>query len=181
MPIRPIMCAAMLWAATMPAQAQAREAFIGGYVHEVETPLTLRTGESGADIAGGVRFDPIEALGAVGKPAPYVIASVNTAGDTSFAGAGLAWTIGKGPVYVRPAVALVVHDGPLARFDPVTGRGTGLGSRVLFEPEVGVGYRFSRRFSAEASWMHISHARLFNARQNPGIDMIGVRFNLRMR
>jgi len=33
----------------------------------------------------------------------------------------------------------------------------------------------SKRVSLEASWVHISNARLFNREQNPGIDMIGVR------
>jgi hypothetical protein len=31
------------------------------------------------------------------------------------------------------------------------------------------------KVSIEASWVHISHARLFNSRQNPGIDMMGLR------
>ena len=35
------------------------------------------------------------------------VGSLNTRGDTSFAGAGVAWTIGEGPVYVRPGIGLV--------------------------------------------------------------------------
>ncbi len=166
-------------AASIPTGAAcAQEAFAGLYVHEVDTPLSLHVGETGADLALGYRFTPIAALAVFGKPAPYVIASVNTAGDTSFAGAGLSWTIGKGPVYLRPALGLVVHDGPSRRVSG--GRRTELGSRVLFEPEIALGYRVSRRVSVEASWMHISQGRLFNSRQNPGIDMIGARINLRL-
>jgi lipid A 3-O-deacylase len=167
--------------AALPAAAQAQEVFMGAYVHAVDTPLTFYTGEGGVDIAAGYRFVPIESLGAFGKPAPYVIASVNTAGDTSFAGGGLSWTIGKRRVYLRPAIGIVVHDGPSSRFDPVRERQTDLGSRVLFEPEIGFGYRASDRLAVEASWMHISHARLFNSRQNPGIDMMGLRLAWRMR
>jgi hypothetical protein len=168
----------MLLAAS-PAGAQ--EAFVGVYAHGVDTPFTLYTGEGGADIAAGYRFAPIEGLSAIGSPAPYVIASVNTDGDTSFAGGGLSWSIGKGPVYVRPAIGLVVHDGPSRRFDAVRLRQTDLGSRVLFEPEIGIGYRINDRVSAEASWMHVSHARLFNGGQNPGLDMIGLRLNVATR
>ena len=161
-----------LFAAVTPAAAQ--EVFVGTYAHGVDTPFTFDTGEGGVDLEAGYRFAPIDALSAIGKPAPYVIASLNTRGDTSFVGAGLAWTIGKGPVYLRPGVGLVVHDGPSNRIDP-TGTHTELGSRVLFEPELALGARVSDRLGIEASWVHISHARLFNSQQNPGIDMMGVR------
>ena len=168
-------------AALFPAgTAAAQEVFAGIYVHEVDTPFTLRVGEGGADIAVGYRFAPIGALGAIGKPAPYVIASLNSSGDTSFAGVGLSWSIGKGPVYVRPAIGIVVHDGPGLRVNPVTRRRTDLGSRVLFEPEIALGYRIDERVSLEASWMHISQGQLLNGRQNPGIDMIGARLNYRL-
>jgi hypothetical protein len=171
---------AALAALPLSAPAAAQEVFAGVYVHEVETPFTLPTHESGADIALGYRFGRIEALGIVGKPAPYVIGSLNTAGDTSFAGAGLSWTIGKGPLYVRPAVGVILHDAPSLRVDPATGLRTDLGSRVLFEPELGVGYRVSDRLAVEASWMHISQGRLFDWKQNPGIDMIGARLAYRL-
>lgn len=159
--------------------ALAKEIFVGVYAHEVETPLSLSTNEEGADITVGYRFAPLKSLSVLGKPAPYLIGSLNTAGDTSFAGAGLSWTFGRGPIYVRPAVALVIHDGPEYRLDPLTLRRTDLGSRVLFEPEIGVGYRINERLAIEVSWMHISQARLFNGQQNPGIDMVGARLNIR--
>lgn len=164
-------------ALVLTSPASADEVFVGAYVHEVDTPLTLKVAESGADIALGYRFRPIERWHAIGKPAPYVVASLNTAGDTSFAGAGLSWTVGKGRFYLRPAVAVVVHDGDLHRPDPVNGRDRGLGSRVLFEPEIGLGWRASEQLSVEASWMHVSHGLLFG-KQNPGIDMVGLRLNL---
>ena len=170
--------AALLTAVAIPARAQ--EVFAGLYAHCIDTPLTLYTGEEGLDMALGYRFAPVEALRAVGAPAPYVIGSLNSAGDTSFAGAGLSWTIGDGPFYLRPALGVVVHEGPQRRVDALRGERTDLGSRVLFEPEVGIGYRLSERVAVEASWMHISHARLFNRHQNPGVDMIGARVSLRL-
>ena len=163
--------------AALAVPAQAGEVFAGAYAHGVGTPLTFYTGEDGADVELGYRFGGIEALAAVGRPAPYVFGSLNTRGDTSFAGAGLSWKLGNGPVYVRPGVGLVVHDGPSDRIDPATGRHTELGSRVLFAPELGVGARVTDKLSVEASWVHISHAQLFNGAQNPGIDMMGVRLN----
>jgi lipid A 3-O-deacylase len=170
-----LLAAAAALTAANPAHAD--ELFAGAYLHEVDTPLTLKVAEEGADIALGYRFKPIERWHAIGRPAPYLVASINTAGDTSFAGAGLSWKIAKGRFYLRPAVAVVVHDGDVHRPDPVNTRDRGLGSRVLFEPEVGLGWRAMDRLSVEASWMHVSHGLLFG-KQNPGIDMMGLRLNL---
>lgn len=164
--------------AAVPAAAQ--EVFAGVYVHAVDTPFTLPTGEGGADLEVGYRFARQDALGLIGKPAPYLVASVNSGGDTSFAGGGLSWKIGHGQFYVRPAVGLVVHDGPRLRVG-ANGRRTDLGSPVLFEPEIALGTRLSDKLSVEASWVHISHARLFNRHQNPGIDMMGARLVLALR
>ena len=166
-------CIVVLGGIALPAGAQ--EVFGGVYVHAVDTPLSLETGEHGADIEAGYRFAPITALSVIGSPSPYLIASFNTAGDTSFAGAGLSWKIGMGPVYLRPGVGLVVNNAPSLRVDPVTHTRTDLGSRVTFEPELAIGTQLSPRLGVEASWVHISHARLFNREQNPGIDMLGLR------
>jgi hypothetical protein len=159
------------------APAFAGEVFAGAYAHGVETPLTFYTGEDGVDLQLGYRLGGIEALAPVGKPAPYVMASVNTGGETSFAGAGLSWKLGKGRLYVRPGVGFVVHDGPSERIDAASGMHTELGSRVLFAPEIALGAKVSERIGIEASWVHISHAQMFNGAQNPGIDMMGVRLN----
>ena len=70
-------------------------------------------------------------------------------------------------IYVRPGLGLAIHNGSTGKFQP-TDR-IAFGSRVLFEPEIGVGDRLSERLRVEASWVHMSHAQLF-ARQNPGID-----------
>lgn len=159
--------------------ANAGELFGGVYAHAVDTPLSLETGEGGADIELGYRGDPIAILDNGDGPAPYAFVSVNTAGDTDFVAAGLAWKIDLGPVYLRPGVGLSINNGPDRRTD-TSGARTDLGSKVLFEPEIGLGIALSERASVEASWVHISGARLFNSEQNPGIDMIGLRLNWRI-
>jgi lipid A 3-O-deacylase len=166
--------------ATAAAPVAAQEVFAGAMAHGVGTPLSLRTGEQGADVQAGVRLKPIEALAVIGKPAPYLFGSVSNAGETSFVAAGLAWTIGKGRFYLRPGLGLAVHDGPTRRIDPASGLRTDLGSRVLFAPELALGVRLGPRWSAEAAWVHLSHARVFSG-QNPGLDMIGMRLNYRLR
>lgn len=157
------------------APAQAGEVFGGIYKHAVDTPLSLGTGgEGGADLQLGYRFD---GLGGTGFQ-PYFFGALNTAGDTSYAAAGLSYRFGE-RFYVRPGLGIAVHNGSAGNFE-VPGNGEiEFGSRVLFEPELGIGYQASERLSIEASWVHLSHARLFG-RQNPGIDNIGVRVNWRL-
>lgn len=171
--------AALALAPAATAPVAAGEVFGGVYAHGVETPFTFDTGEGGADVHLGIRGEPLQALAAVGSPAPYAFVSVNTAGDTDFVAAGLAWKIAIGPLYLRPGVGLSLNNGPERRVDPATRLRTDLGSRVLFEPEIGIGTQLGPRTSIEASWVHISGARLFNAEQNPGLDMMGVRVSQR--
>ncbi len=157
--------------------AAAGEVYGGVYVHGVDTPLSFQTGEDGVDFQLGYRFDPVEGAWDI---EPYLIGSLNSDGDTSFVGVGISRKFNIGAIYVRPGVGLVVHDGPEFRVDPIRMRRTDLGSRVLFEPEIAVGTDISKRVSVEASWVHISHAQIFDSGQNPGIDMMGVRINWRM-
>lgn len=161
-----------------PASADANEMFGGVFAHDVDTPLTFGGFEEGADLQLGWRGAPIRALRAIGAPSPYLFGSLSTAGDTNFAAAGVSWKIG-GRLYLRPGVGVAIHDRDSLIVGP-DGFRRDLGSRILFEPEIGVGYQVSDRVSLEASWVHISQAQLFD-RQNPGMDSIGVRLHYRLR
>ena len=176
--MKPFLIGAVAILAATAAPASAQEAFGGIYAHDVDTPLNLRGVEPGVDFQAGLRGRRIRALAIIGAPSPYAFAALNSDGDAHYAAAGLSWKIG-GKLYLRPGIGLAVHSGPV-RADPADPR-RAFGSRILFEPELGFGYRFSDGLSAEASWIHMSHARLFNDRQNPGIDNIGVRLNFKLR
>lgn len=169
--------AALALAAAAASPALGQELFGGAYVHDVDTGLTRSGIEDGVDLELGWRGGRIRALRAIGSPSPQAFVSVNSAGDTHFAAAGIGWKIG-GPVYLRPGIGLAVHTGPGRRI-PGDGR-IDFGSRILFAPEIGIGARVSDRLSVEASWVHLSHAQLFGP-QNPGLDTIGVRLNYRLR
>ena len=154
------------------APAHAAELFGGVYKHAVPSPFSLEGGrEKGIDLQLGFRGGRLfPGLGLQ----PYAFGAFNTAGDTSYAAAGLSWRFGK-TLFVRPGLGLAIHDGSAAKFDdPDT---IALGSRILFEPELGVGYQLNDRASLEAHWVHLSHATLFSS-QNPGMDNIGARVNL---
>lgn len=158
--------------------AHADELWLGSTFHGVDTPFTLETGERGADIQAGWRGDPIESWSAIGKPSPYVLASVSLDSETNFAAVGLSWKIGD-KLYLRPGIGLAIHDGKIPRALP-SGRRTDLGSRILFEPEVAVGVQINEQIAAEASWVHISNAQILSG-QNPGLDFIGARLVVKLK
>jgi len=171
--IKAVLAAAL---ACIAVPASAQEIFGGVYAHDVN--WVTRSGiEKGADFELGVRGGRLHALDFIGAPRPQAFVSVNSAGQTHFAAAGLSWQIG-GRVYARPGIGIAIHTGP-GDFDP-TNRRIYFGSRLLFEPELGIGLKLTRRASVEASWVHLSHAQLFSG-QNPGLDTVGVRFNLGFR
>lgn len=158
-----------------PAPAAAGELFGGAFVHDIDTPFSLSGQERGLDLHLGWRGGRIEALRFAGRPRPHAYASVNSSGDTSFASAGLSWKVG-GRLYLRPGIGVAVHNGPgRGDADPERIR---FGSRILFAPEVAAGLQLSKRLSAEAAWVHFSHAQLLGA-HNPGTDSFGIRLNYR--
>jgi lipid A 3-O-deacylase len=152
--------------------ASAGELFGGLYVHDVKLPLDKSGIESGLDVQVGYR-----GAGILHTPLqPYVFAAVNTAGETNYAAVGLSAKFGH-RIYIRPGLGLAVHTGSAGRFyrtDKIA-----FGSRVLFEPELGVGTELNDHVSVEASWVHMSHAQLFS-HENPGIDNLGVRLGLKL-
>ena len=157
------------------APATAGEVFGGLYVHGVDTPLSLGgSPEGGLDVQLGYRADPI--LGGL-KLEPYIFGALNTSGDTNYAAVGLSRKFGD-RIYIRPGVGIAVHTGSASNFDKPFNDKIEFGSRILFEPELGIGFKASERMTIEASWVHLSHAQLFG-RQNPGIDNIGARINFK--
>jgi len=169
-----VLCAAVL-AVGSPSVANAGELFAGVHVHDVRTPLDESGIESGFDLSLGYRGGTIGHLWK-GALQPYVFGAINTAGNTDYAAAGLSARFPLGHQwYFRPGLGIAIHDGSAGKFyrtDKIA-----FGSRVLFEPEIAVGVQVSRRFSVEASWVHMSHGQLAG-KENPGIDNLGVRLNL---
>jgi hypothetical protein len=169
------MIGAMLVAVALPTAAHAGEVFAGLHVHDVKTPLDASGIESGVDFSLGYRGGDIgHLLGA--QLQPYIFGAVNSAGNTDYAAAGVEakFQLG-GNFYFRPGIGIAIHNGSAGKYyrtDKIA-----FGSRVLFEPEIALGTNVSRRFSIEASWVHMSHGQLFG-KENPGIDNLGMRLNL---
>ena len=157
------------------APAHASELFAGLLAHDVHLPIDKGGFEDGVELQLGWRGERLGALHFLGSPSPYVLASVVPSGGTHYAAAGLSWRLGRGPLYVRPGAGIAVNTGTLNTY-AANGRRLDLGSRITFEPELAIGYRIGRRAAIEGVLVHLSHAQLFNSRQNPGMDNIGLRF-----
>lgn len=157
-----------------PASAHADEIFGGIYVHDIDSPLTASGVERGVDLQLGWRGERIART----PIQPYAFAALNTAGRTHYGAVGLSAKFGN-QLYVRPGLGIAIHSGSAANFERPDNRKIEFGSRVLFEPELGLGYHLNDRASVEASWIHMSHGQLFGG-QNPGIDNVGIRLNLRL-
>lgn len=169
------MIGAMLVAIALPGAAHAGEVFAGLHVHDVKTPFDASGIESGVDFSLGYRGGGIgHLLGA--QLQPYIFGALNSAGNTDYAAAGIEAKFPLGSnFYFRPGIGIAIHNGSAGKYyrtDKIA-----FGSRVLFEPEIALGTSISRRFSIEASWVHMSHAQLFG-KENPGIDNLGIRLNL---
>jgi lipid A 3-O-deacylase len=166
---------ALLAALAIPSTAQAGELFGGVHVHDVKTPLDDSGIESGVDLSLGYRGGSIGHLWRA-QLQPYFFAAVNSAGNTNYAAVGVAAKFPLGGTwYLRPGIGLAIQTGSAGKYyrtDKIA-----FGSRILAEPEIGVGTQLSRRLSIEASWVHMSHGQLFG-KENPGIDNLGVRVNL---
>ena len=151
------------------APAHASEVFGGIFAHDVNSPLTASGEEDGVDVQLGWRGSPIGRT----PLQPYLFGSVNTAGETHYAAAGISAKFGD-KIFIRPGLGLAVHSGSSRNFDDPTDDEVEFGSRILFAPELGIGAELTERLTIEASIVHLSHAQIFG-RQNPGIDNIGVR------
>lgn len=179
-----------LAAAAIAGPATAGEVFAGVYSHDVDDGISYGQFEDGAQIVFGARTTALDELKLLGRPRVHLLVGVNTSGGTSYAATGLSWRFElTNRLYVQPGVGVAVHDGKVNLPSP-TEPGLSpeerlrrqrdfrtkldLGSRALFEPELSIGWRATRRMSVELSWIHVSHAKLAD-NYNPGLGDVGMR------
>ncbi len=105
-------------------------------------------------------------------PRPHLGGSLNTRGDTSFAYAGLTWTIDVTPrFFVEASFGGAVHNGKTGDVVPVDR--AALGCSPLFRESGSIGYRLSANWSVIATVEHLSNAGACG--QNRGLTNIGAR------
>ena len=156
-----------------PGPAIAAGAFGGAFAHNVELPTTIGSPEGGVNFQFGARSAPVAEV-LKGELRPYLFGSVNSGRGLNFAAAGVAARFRLGDrFYVQPGLGAAIHDGAGGRASRGDGR-LYLGSRVLAQLELMLGWRVTDRLSIEAGQVHLSHAKLLGP-QNPGLDELGVR------
>jgi lipid A 3-O-deacylase len=190
MAIRPILTAAALVLSASPALAG--EAFLGAYAHDIDDQISHGHFEQGPQIVGGVRTAALDELAFLHRPRVHLLVGVNTRGGTNYVATGLSWRfhpLGGDRFYVEPGIGAAIHDGHVnlpSPFEPGLSlvesqqrlrdwqTKLDLGSRVLFEPEISIGWKATPRVSFELSWIHMSHAKLAGS-YNPGLGDFGLR------
>ena len=174
-------------------QALAGEAMLGIYQHDIMDGISHGGHfEHGKDIVFGVRTASLDELSVIWSPHVHLVVGLNTLGETDFAAVGFDWRLKFGPddqFYVEPGIGGAIHTGNVNLPSPNDPGLTpaqvayrlnrwetklDLGSRILFEPEISLGWKATDRWSVEMSWIHMSHAQLAGP-QNPGLGEFGFR------
>jgi lipid A 3-O-deacylase len=141
--------------------------------------------EDGPNVEFQVSFESPSFLSWAGSPQPYVMASINTAGETSFGGVGLDWRWNFAENWaLEPGVGIVAHDGetdnPFPNGSPEAAdfaeEHVLLGNEVLFRTSIGLTYDFEGPWEVQAYFEHLSHGQILASGRNQGLDEAGIRF-----
>lgn len=177
----------------LTAQADAKiieEARVGVLQHNVcVTDCKNANKEDGPNVSAEVVFASPDFLDLVWSPRPYVVASINTAGNTSYGGFGLHWNWDFAPGWsLEPGVGYVIHDNdvldqPFPQGDPrnipIAESTVFLGSEDLFRTSLALNRDFGDNWGGQVLFEHLSHGQILGEGRNQGMDNIGVRVYLR--
>lgn len=167
------------------AEAGIDEIHLGVMQHNIcVTDCKNADKEDGPNVEFQVSFDSPGWLAWAGSPQPYVMASVNTAGETSYGGIGLEWRweFARGWA-LEPGVGYVVHDGetnnPFPDGSPEAAEFADehvlLGSEDLFRTSLALTRDFEGPWEGQIIFEHLSHGQILGSGRNQGMDSIGIR------
>lgn len=170
-----------------PAWADISEIRVGVLAHNIRvTDPKNANKEDGVNLNAEVLFESPVLFGRIGAPKPYLMASANTAGETSYAGAGVIWQWRFADGWrLEPGLGYVIHSGeeldnPIppnqpARRQAFENANLLLGSRDLFRTSIAVTRELSQRWAVQATFEHLSHGQILGSGRNQGLDTAGVR------
>lgn len=172
------------------ARAGVNEVHVGVMQHNI-CVLDCKNAdkEDGPNVEFQVSFDSPGFLHWAGSPQPYIMASVNTAGDTSFGGVGLEWRWDFAEGWaIEPGVGYIIHDGTTE--NPYPGGSQAnvdfskdhllLGSEDLFRTSIGLTRDFEGPWEGQLFFEHLSHGQIIGSGHNQGIDQIGIRIGYQL-
>lgn len=170
-----------------PASAKVSEARIGVFAHNVETNVAKNAGkEGGQDIQAELLFDSPDWLKIIAAPRPALVVSLNTEGETSFAGVSLDWRFPlTKAISIDPYLGYIVHTGdplnnPYGPADSVrraafNAQELALGSRDLFRLGFALSYDLAPSWTTAVVYEHLSHGHILGGEKNQGLDNLGIR------
>jgi lipid A 3-O-deacylase len=177
-----------LCAAALPAMAQAQlveEVRVGVLQHNIcVADCKNANKEDGPTVEGELVFASPGVFRYVLSPRPYAIASINTAGDTSYGGFGLLWNFDFAEKWsFEPSLGYVIHDGALESPFPqgspeseaFAEENVFLGSEDLFRTGFALNRDFGENWGGQLVYEHLSHGQILGDGRNQGLDSAGVR------
>lgn len=145
--------------------------------------------EDGPNVTGELVLASPGVLAPLLKPRPYITASLNTAGNTSYGGVGLLWTFEFAPGWsLEPSFGYVIHDGANAspfpqgdpRSDAFNRDNVLFGSTDLFRTGLALGHDLGENWGVQLQYDHLSHGQILGSGRNQGLDNIGLRVYFRL-
>lgn len=171
------------------ARADIAEVHVGVMAHNICVANCKNADkEDGPNIELQLSFDSPSWLSWAGSPQPYVMASFNTAGATSFGGFGLEWRWDFADGWaLEPGIGYVVHDGELSNPYPNGSPQAAafaeehvlFGSRDLFRTSLALTRDLSGPWEMQLYFEHLSHGQILGSGRNQGIDELGFRIGYR--
>lgn len=140
--------------------------------------------EDGPTVEGELVFASPGVLSVLFEPRPYLIASINVSGDTSYGGGGLMWNWDFAPGWsLEPSLGYVIHDGATESPFPVgspesfafSEENVLLGSEDLFRSAIAINKDFGDKWGLQLLYEHLSHGQILGDGRNQGLDSVGVR------
>jgi lipid A 3-O-deacylase len=147
---------------------------IGGSAQDPWSP-EKGSGNVTGEILFAKPFTPADLFVGYFVPRPHVGGSINFAGKTSFAYAGLTWTVDFTPRWFAEAsFGGAFHNGNTeASLAFIPTDRSALGCSPLFRESGSIGYRLSQNWSVMATIEHLSNAGICS--QNRGLTNVGAR------
>jgi lipid A 3-O-deacylase len=171
------------------AHADVTEVHVGVLAHDICVTVCKNAWkEPGPAVEFAVNFDSPHWLNWAGAPQPYAVASINTAGATSFGGVGLEWRWQFAHNWaLQPGLGYVIHNGeinnPFANGTPEAAKFNDehllLGSRDLFRVSLGLTRELPGPWEGQLFYSHLSHGQILGHGRNQGLDQLGVRLGYR--
>ncbi|MAN72806.1 MAG: hypothetical protein CME85_15840 [Henriciella sp.] len=169
-----------------PASAQfVEEARLGVMQHNIcVIDCKNADKEDGPNVQAELVFAGPDIFRYIASPRPYVMGSLNTAGDTSFGGFGLLWNWDFATKWsLEPSLGYVIHDGALEspfpqgdpRSDAFAQENIYFGSKDLFRTGLALNRDFGPNWGMQVLYEHLSHGQILGNGRNQGVDSVGVR------